>query len=383
MRQEAAEDSSAASSDEELPRDAAPRRTEKLLREERSRSRLKNYLEESTAARLSGRSLLEELAVRRPARLQYQHYLDRWVRFCDAKEMSMRTDAEVDSALVVYFNHCFLTGRQAYEGEKTMAALMDKVPEFSKLGTRKAPRAWRCLQGWRRLTPGRTRRPLPLAVWAAIATGLCQRGHPQMAVWVLLGLSAYLRPSENMRLRRKDLVPPASGVTRSWALLVAPEEVGVPTKVNTVDDSVLLDSPWLMWLTPALRALREGDLNLPLWDFEYPSLTRELKVVSEYLGLPPVVPYQLRHSGPSLDRIRGDRTQEECRKRGRWQSHGSLVRYEKHARLAQEWNAYAEQQREHFLMCEERLEAVVLGMRPAPTPAAALGTAQKCTRAPR
>jgi len=204
-----------------------------------------------------------------------------------------------------------------------------------------------------------------------------------MAVWVLIGLPAYLRPSENMRLRRKDLVAPASGVTRHWALLVAPEEVGVPTKLNTMDDSILLDSEWLPWAAPALSALKEGDPDSLVWDFDYPELITELRAAASTLGLPRVVAYQLRHSGPSVDRIRGSRTQEECRKRGRWQSHRSLVRYEKHARLAQEWNAYSEEQRHHFLMCEEQLEDVVLGRRRPPTPAVTRGTALEPTPRPK
>ena len=50
-----------------------------------------------------------------------------------------------------------------------------------------------------------------------------------------------------------------------------------------------------------------------------------------------LVPYQARHSGPSIDRARGARSQEEVRKRGGWLSRQSMARYEKSGRLAATW----------------------------------------------
>ena len=50
------------------------------------------------------------------------------------------------------------------------------------------------------------------------------------------------------------------------------------------------------------------------------------------------VPYQARHSGASLDAARSYRSRKEIMERGRWQSQSSLVRYEKHATVAQSLN---------------------------------------------
>lgn len=49
------------------------------------------------------------------------------------------------------------------------------------------------------------------------------------------------------------------------------------------------------------------------------------------------VPYQARHSGPSIDRAANSRTQEEVRKRGGWLARQSVARYEKAGRLAATW----------------------------------------------
>jgi len=71
----------------------------------------------------------------------------------------------------------------------------------------------------------------------------------------------------------------------------------------------------------------------------------------------------MRHSGPSIDRARQRRTLEECRKRGRWASWRSLVRYEKGARLSHFWNRLPEQVRTKLSYCEDHLADLMLGNR--------------------
>ena len=81
-------------------------------------------------------------------------------------------DSEVDGALVDFMNDRFFAGLQAHVGERLLAALLSEVPEFWT-----TPRAWRCLRGWRRLCPSRSRRPYPLSVWAAMANELTRQGY--------------------------------------------------------------------------------------------------------------------------------------------------------------------------------------------------------------
>lgn len=108
------------------------------------------------------------------------------------------------------------------------------------------------------------------------------------------------------------------------------------SKTGTKDDSVLLDSSWLAFLSPLLEELSKGDKLENVWNFNYPQYLSvfhqcclELKVDA--------VPYQARHSGPSIDRAANSRTQEEVRKRGGWLARQSVARYEKAGRLAATW----------------------------------------------
>ena len=148
-----------------------------------------------------------------------------------------------------YFNQAFLGGRQADFGEKTLASLLDLFPEFGRVGSRKLPRAWRCLKGWRKLPPPR------LPVWAGVVSRLIEAGHALKGARVLLGLCGYLRPHELMQIRPEDLSPPTQSVMGCCSLLVCPQDRRERTKTAAADDSVTLDCNWLAWMDPVRAAL--------------------------------------------------------------------------------------------------------------------------------
>ena len=71
-----------------------------------------------------------------------------------------------------------------------------------------------------------------------------------------------------------------------------------------------------------------------------------------------IVTYQLRHSGPSIELASGARTLMEVHNRGRWASHRSMNRYERHGRMNQDWSRLSAKQRDVFTVCETHLEAL-------------------------
>ena len=86
---------------------------------------------------------------------------------------------------------------------------------------------------------------------------------------------------------------------------------------------------------------------------------KQFKETCGRLGVP-AVPYMMRPSGPSIDRAQQFRPLDEVRKRGRWASHKSVVRYEKAARLSKAWHdlaAATQMQREAL---DARLEELLL-----------------------
>ena len=122
----------------------------------------------------------------------------------------------------------------------------------------------------------------------------------------------------------------------------------------------MLDTPELQWLNPCWSVLRQGLPDASVWNFTYPEYVAEFRRAATEAGLPKAGPYQLRHSGASWDRLNKRRTQEEVQKRGQWKTMKSLVRYEKHGRITQNFLQLPEAvQREHLAAVQQVEEAVL------------------------
>ena len=67
----------------------------------------------------------------------------------------------------------------------------------------------------------------------------------QMAIFLLVALWSYARPSELLTARVFSLVRPANHITKTWSLLLSLKEER-SSKMGDYDVSILLDSPWLL-----------------------------------------------------------------------------------------------------------------------------------------
>jgi hypothetical protein len=139
----------------------------------------------ATHPTLAQLSFLERAPVQPATEQSYEDAMMEFLEFCNIDNRRLVGDAEVDAELVRYFNERFGAGMPAHHGEVCMAALMHFLPQYSKVGDSKLPRAWRALKGWRRRAPSRSRLAYPLQVWAAICWVLCLGGHWGMAAYVL------------------------------------------------------------------------------------------------------------------------------------------------------------------------------------------------------
>jgi len=180
-----------------------------------------------------------------------------------------------------------------------------------------------------------------------------------MAVAILLGVGAYLRPHELTMVQPEDFSPPTRNVSEHWSLIICPQSRGITTKTGAMDDSVVLDCKWQQWMTPLWSALAGAPRGKPVWIFTYPELVKQFKLTCSRLGIP-AVPYMMRHSGPSIDRALKFRPLDEVRKRGRWASHKSVVRYEKAARLSKAWHDLPAASQKRCEALDARLEELLL-----------------------
>ena len=369
-REPAAGKDSSSSEDDAEPARAAQATRARSLRN-RSAARARGYLKSALGLGPT-LSFLELQAVSKKVNEDYVTFLDRFLTWADQRDEALDADTAVDEALVQWFNALYFQGHLPHVGEKTLAALMHRDSHFGKRGRGAIPRSLRALTGWRRKCPARSRLPLPWGFWTAMAGHLAQKGLVRMAVLTLLLVDAYLRPCDALPLRAGQLLPPALGISPVWALLLHPSEFGEVGKTGESDDTILLDSRHLQWMAVLWEILHDQPSDTLVFGFGYASYFKEFKKVATALGVPEAVPYQARHSGPSIDLALRRRTLDSAKKRGRWRTDRSLHRYEKAGRLQQVANRWTEVQRAHFNRSAELVEALILGRGGAQLPSAKL-----------
>ena len=163
----------------------------------------------------------------------------------------------------------------------------------------------------------------------------------EMAIFVILSFSCYLRPSECIRLRGASLVPPQpqNGPSfASWGLILHDADLGIAGKTRITDESVLVDLDTMLW--PCLRVLHEKvHADEAIWNFSLDQLRDIYSTVMERLKVTNLLMthlYGLRHGGASYDLLARRRSLAEVKFRGRWQADTSLRRYAKATRLQRE-----------------------------------------------
>ena len=249
-----------------------------------------------------------------------------------------------------------------------LAAQIDARPELGKYGPFGLPRAAQALRGWKKRCPPRMRTPEPYFLWAAIVNVLVSQGHLMAGLFILLGISTYLRRAQLLSLATANFIPPSSGVATHWSLLVHPWEGSSVSKTGEKDVSMLLDGQRFSWLTPLYLEIARRAPEAPLFLFSYPVFCTLFAGACAALGVTNVVPYQMRHTGASLDRASGARTLLEVQQRLGHRQFRSVLRYEKHARLAKAAQKYSVALTAFGKRCEVALADIVLRRRVLPVP---------------
>ena len=322
---------------------------EKALKQRRARERRAKAMI-SQRRQIRGLSLLEERSVQDSTMKSYVELLNRFWGFAAAFRWEVKSSEGLDKALSAYADECYLEGENVEYGLKLKAALEAVHLEYQQEGRLWMPRFQRSLKGWRRLAPGRSRLPCPEEFMWCVAGYMIARGHAEMALWVALVFSAYLRPSEGRRVAVGDIVPPARDAShsmRQWVLLLFSWEKQQSSKTGQFDETVALDDSRMPWLGPLLKWWGEARLRqvgpvadpeaVPLWSFTAKKLLHVWNNAVEDLRFSADVhcTYQLRHGGASRDHLQKLRSQLEIQGRGRWAVAQSMRQYDKPGRLQQ------------------------------------------------
>ncbi|CAK0892102.1 unnamed protein product, partial [Prorocentrum cordatum] len=281
-------------------------------------------------------ALLESEVVQPKTREYYHLLVSRFVYWAKQKRLNLRPPNQLDGALYILKAELFLSGQEASVGERLLAGVLRALLESGKVGQLSLPCAWGGMRGWRRLCPGRSRHPPPLCVWGAVCHWPSERGKRRCAAAILWGLLCYLRPSELPGVKGGHFVPPVGGVSRHWSRLLAPEELGIPTKVGALNDGLQLDTRGPKWPCVVWRELSATPATKRACPFSYQDLLADVQTVSATRGWR-LVPYQHRHDKASHDRLRQLRGLPEVMMRGQGRKFKSVARCEKHARVRPEF----------------------------------------------
>jgi hypothetical protein len=214
-------------------------------------------------------------------------------------------------------------------GEKVVAAVIHYLPGVKRSDLKRVQKA---LQGFRKARPAQSRYPVPEELMQGICAVLMAKGLHVTALAVATAFYGYFRPGEIRGFLKCDLVPPAGGSTLAlnrFALVVSPSERLEPSKTQTFDDTVLLDTP--LFLGQLLQNVCKHATPVePLFDLSHESMLEHWNDALAELRMPrKFVWYQLRHGGASADLLERRRSVAEIQARGRWMRSESMRRYAK------------------------------------------------------
>ena len=190
---------------------------------------------------------------------------------------------------------------------------------------------------------------------------------PMVGVHLILTWSLCCRPGESLKLKWRQIVAP-NQVNRRWSVLLSEsspvEGQSQPSKTHELDEAVLIDHPYLLWLGAILKHLKKGKrASMPVFDFKMAHVSSVFGQALDACGYRPhgvQSVYQIRHGSASTDRLTQQRSMEELMKRGRWRSLSSLRRYEQGGRISHVFGCLSPEEQKAALMAEKQLP-IILG----------------------
>ncbi|CAK0886869.1 unnamed protein product, partial [Prorocentrum cordatum] len=293
----------------------------------------------ASRAAAEGLTFLQTSRAGHGTQLQHQRAYTDFLDWSRGEKLRLSTVVDLDRALASYLDHLFFDGWNRDQGEKTLAAVLFFHPSqgLKRPGALEGSRA--ALKGFKKMAPGKTRRPLPKqGVFAIIGAGVfC--GLLDFCLGLLVAWDAYLRlPSDLIGMVGGSLVAPArrSRINR-WAILLFPEELPDRSKTGHFDEGMVLESDAAQSVSFALKALKSrSQADKPLWPFSGPRFRQDFAACASLAGLEDVHPYQVRHGAASHDALFKVREFGAVQERLRHLSESSTRRYRKGTRYLAE-----------------------------------------------
>ena len=230
----------------------------------------------------------------------------------------------LSTALVGYGKSLFYSGQPKYMFSESINAVSD---QFKHLRAHFAA-AWSILSRWEEEEPGERSMVMPESLLRAAVTLALLWRWPHFAGFLLVGFHALLRPSEILRLRRRDLILPRDLLTDVPVAFV--RILGSKTKRFLQRQHARISDALSVAFLDALF----GHCHplSPLFDCSPAVLRRRWNALFSALGVPVsedqhgITPKSLRGSGATWLYQRTEEV-EKIMWRGRWQQKRTLEHY--------------------------------------------------------
>ena len=317
-------------------------------------------------SKIQTRTFLEERAITSTRLQSYEMAWMKLVEFAEDQGYPMTCLKEVDAAAAWWMDMMYFEG-DGVSGAMTMMAaikhMRTDVPKLSLL-----VRCSRSLRAFKKLAPPMARVPLPFPMLAQVVKHIViELTEPMVGVHLILTWSLCCRPGESLKLKWRQIVAP-NQVNRRWSVLLSEsspvEGQSQPSKTHELDEAVLIDHPYLLWLGAILKHLKKGKrASMPVFDFKMAHVSSVFGQALDACGYRPhgvQSVYQIRHGSASTDRLTQQRSMEELMKRGRWRSLSSLRRYEQGGRISHVFGCLSPEEQKAALMAEKQLP-IILG----------------------
>ena len=254
-----------------------------------------------------------------------------------------------DQILVRFIEHTFLLGEAVSVARYALYGVIYSL-DLARRSAATLPLAKATVRAFTKRAPESSRDPPPIEwCWLlldCLIAGAASGTHLLTAAFAFLSLDSYLRPSEALALRKRDVCPPRRGAAATgWALTIAPQG-GAPAKNQQFDAGVIVGSHDRGWVCKVLELLYLACDNDDDFLFKNLALTDVERVFREYSRKLrfKILPHGMRHAGPSHDAVVHHVRIEDIFTRGRWLALDSCRRYAKPAALLRQLRVLTPQQ---------------------------------------
>lgn len=254
---------------------------------------------------------------------RYRAAAQDFLRWCDCPGQALPHLDDVDDLLCDYLHEIY-TSKAGGGRTRASCTVYGLYHFFPKLRGR-LHRSLQALRGWARLVPSKSYPPMPWEVACAVAIQLRRRGFGRSALAVVMAHAAYLRISEVVGLRFRDIAdvndPRLPAVHQGMCLALT------KTKTGPNQWAQIWEPQATFLIRDFLHGIRGLGQDTPLFPFTTDTLRRHFKQACIDLGLDSrFVFHSLRHGRATHASLSGVPV-EEIMRRGRWASSKSARTY--------------------------------------------------------